>query len=479
VVTKDYRNYVNGTFSKQASSALLEVLNPATNETIGHVPNSSRTEVDAAVAAASNAQAGWERLPAIQRAGYLRKISEKVRKNKERLAELITREQGKVLSLAQVEVDFTADYIDYMAEWARRIEGEVITSDRPNETILLLRKAVGVVAGILPWNFPFFLIARKLAPALVTGNTIVIKPSEETPLNAFAFAELVAECDLPPGVFNLVGGGRETGAALAGHRSVDLVSFTGSVGTGVHIMRAAAENLTRVNLELGGKAPAIVLASADLDLAANAVYQSRILNTGQVCNCAERVYVERSVLPAFTDKVVALMKSTTYGDPLKDRSVSMGPLVSAGQLAKVASAVDHAREQGAQLALGGKIADRGAGHHYEPTVLVDCSHDMDIMRSETFGPVLPIQAIESLDEGIRYANDSEYGLTSSIFTNDLNAAMQACRELKFGETYINREHFEAMQGFHAGRRKSGIGGADGKHGLYEYMETQAVYLQTK
>lgn len=478
-MSKDYRNFINGSFGKQTSGALLEVLNPATNEIVGHVPNSSQIEVDAAVAAAREAQGAWERLPAIQRAGYLRKISKKVRDNKDRLAELITREQGKVLGLAQVEVDFTADYIDYMAEWARRIEGEVITSDRPNETILLLRKAVGVVAGILPWNFPFFLIARKLAPALVTGNTIVIKPSEETPINAFAFAELVAECDLPPGVFNLVGGGRETGAALAGHRGVDLVSFTGSVGTGVHIMRAAAENLTRVNLELGGKAPAIVLASADLDLAANAVYQSRILNTGQVCNCAERVYVERSVLPAFTDKVVALMKSTTYGDPLKDRSVSMGPLVSAGQLAKVASAVDLARKQGAQVALGGRIADRGIGHHYEPTVLVDCSHDMDIMRNETFGPVLPIQAIDSLAEGIRYANDSEYGLTSSIFTNDLNAAMQACRELKFGETYINREHFEAMQGFHAGRRKSGIGGADGKHGLYEYMETQAVYLQTK
>jgi lactaldehyde dehydrogenase/glycolaldehyde dehydrogenase len=375
-------------------------------------------------------------------------------------------------------VDFTADYIDYMAEWARRIEGEVITSDRPNETILLFRKAVGVVAGILPWNFPFFLIARKLAPALVTGNTIVIKPSEETPLNAFAFAQLVSECDLPPGVFNLIGGGRETGAALAGHPGVNLVSFTGSVGTGVHIMRAAAENLTRVNLELGGKAPAIVLASADLDLAANAVYQSRILNSGQVCNCAERVYVERSIVPQFTEKVVALMKATTYGDPLADRSVTMGPLVSAGQLSKVSAAVDRARKEGAKVALGGKIADRPSGHHYEPTVLVDCSHDMDIMRTETFGPVLPIQAIDSLDEGIRYANDSEYGLTSSIFTNDLNAAMHACRELKFGETYVNRDHFEAMQGFHAGRRKSGIGGADGKHGLYEYMETQAVYLQT-
>ncbi|HSV81394.1 MAG TPA: aldehyde dehydrogenase [Ramlibacter sp.] len=478
-MTKDYRNFINGEFAKRASAASLEVLNPATNETLGHVPDSDRAEVDAAIAAARVAQPEWERLPAIQRATFLRKISAKVRQHKDRLAELITREQGKVLGLAQVEVDFTADYIDYMAEWARRIEGEVITSDRPNETILLLRKPVGVVAGILPWNFPFFLIARKMAPALVTGNTIVIKPSDETPLNAFEFAELVAECGLPPGVFNLVGGGRNTGAALAGHPGIDLVSFTGSVGTGVHIMRAAAENLTRVNLELGGKAPAIVLASADLDLAANAVYQSRILNSGQVCNCAERVYVERSVVGAFTEKIVALMKSTTYGDPMLDRSVTMGPLVSAAQLSKVSAAVDQARKQGARVALGGKVADRGAGHHYEPTVLVDCSHEMDIMRMETFGPVLPIQAIDSLEEGIRYANDSEYGLTSSIFTNDLNAAMRACRELKFGETYVNREHFEAMQGFHAGRRKSGIGGADGKHGLYEYMETQAVYLQMK
>ncbi|NDZ12732.1 aldehyde dehydrogenase [Variovorax sp. WS11] len=478
-MTKEYRNFINGEFASSTSASSLSVLNPSTNETLARVPSSDIAEVDAAVASAREAQLGWERLPAIQRANYLRQISKKVREHRDRLAELITREQGKVLGLAQVEVDFTADYIDYMAEWARRIEGEVITSDRPNETILLLRKPIGVVAGILPWNFPFFLIARKLAPALVTGNTIVIKPSEETPLNAFEFAQLVAECDLPPGVFNLIGGGRETGAALAGHRGVDLVSFTGSVGTGVHIMRAAAENLTRVNLELGGKAPAIVLASADLDLAANAVYQSRILNTGQVCNCAERVYVERSVAGAFTDKVVALMKATTYGDPLADRSVSMGPLISAAQLSKVSSAVEQARKQGAQVVLGGRAADRDVGHHYEPTVLADCSHEMDIMRTETFGPVLPIQTVDSLDEAVKYANDSEYGLTSSIFTNDLNAAMHACRELKFGETYVNREHFEAMQGFHAGRRKSGIGGADGKHGLYEYMETQAVYLQTK
>ncbi|MCO4887877.1 aldehyde dehydrogenase A, NAD-linked [Cupriavidus phytorum] len=475
----DHRNFIDGVFSKQASTAQLAVLNPATNETLGYIPDSDQADINAAVAAARRAQGPWERLPAIERASFLRRISAKIRENKARLAELITREQGKVLSLAEVEVNFTADYIDYMAEWARRIEGEVLTSDRPNETILLLRKPIGVVAGILPWNFPFFLIARKMAPALVAGNTIVIKPSEETPLNAFEFAKLVAECDLPPGVFNLVGGGRDAGATLAGHSGVDLVSFTGSVGTGVHIMLAAAPNLTRVNLELGGKAPAIVLASADLDLAANAIYNSRILNSGQVCNCAERVYVERSVVPAFTEKIVALMKAATFGDPLVDRTVTMGPLVSAAQLSKVAAAVETAKSQGAHVALGGRVADRAVGHHYEPTVLVDCNHDMDIMRTETFGPVLPIQAVDSLDEAIRYANDSEYGLTSSIFTNDLNAAMHACRELKFGETYVNREHFEAMQGFHAGRRKSGIGGADGKHGLYEYMETQAIYMQTK
>lgn len=475
----DHHNFIDGVFTPDASSPSLDVLNPATNQTIGRIPDSGRDVVNAAVGAARQAQYEWENTPAIERANYLRRISTKVREHRIRLAELITREQGKVLSLAQVEVDFTADYIDYMAEWARRIEGEVLTSDRPNETILLLRKAIGVVAGILPWNFPFFLIARKLAPALVAGNTIVIKPSEETPLNAFEFARLVAECDLPAGVFNLVGGGRDTGAALAGHPDIDLVSFTGSVETGVHIMRAASNNLTRVNLELGGKAPAIVLKDADLEIAANAIYQSRILNSGQVCNCAERVYVEKPVVEAFTDRIVALMKATTYGDPLEDKSVNMGPLVSAAQLSKVSAAVDKARSEGGNVVLGGKVADRPVGHHYEPTVITDCNDRMEIMRKETFGPVLPIQAVDSLAEAIRYANDSEYGLTSSIFTNDLNSAMRACRDLKFGETYINREHFEAMQGFHAGRRKSGIGGADGKHGLYEYMETQAIYMQTK
>lgn len=472
-----YRNYIDGVFVDNAST-WIDVSNPATGVLLGRIPDSDASAVDAAVAAARRAQPAWEKLPAIERANLLRKISAKIREHRLELADIIVKEQGKVRGLAQVEVDFTADYIDYMAEWARRIEGEVLTSDRANETMLLLRKPVGVVAGILPWNFPFFLIARKMAPALVTGNTIVIKPSEETPINAYLFAELLAETDLPAGVFNLVGGrGRVSGEALASHPGIDLITFTGSVATGSHIMQLAGKNLTKVNLELGGKAPAIVLADADLDLAAKAIFDSRVINTGQVCNCAERVYVERSVHDALVAKLKAHFEGTRYGDPSVDADLHMGPLVNKAGLDKVAQAVETARSQGATVVLGGKIADKGQGFHYEPTLITGATKEMDIMKRETFGPVLPIQAVDSLDEAIALANDSDYGLTSSIYTTNLNAAMQASRELKFGETYINRENFEAMQGFHAGRRKSGIGGADGKHGLYEFTVTHAVYIQ--
>lgn len=477
-MTKRYKNYIDGAFAPETAGS-IEVRNPATGALLAHIPDSDAAVVDQAVAAAKRAQAGWEKTAPIERANYLRKISAKIRENRKELAQIIVREQGKTQGLAQVEVDFTADYIDYTAEWARRLEGEVLTSDRPNENIFLLRKPVGVVAGILPWNFPFFLIARKLAPALITGNTIVIKPSEETPINAFEFARLVDETDLPHGVFNLIGGtGASTGNPLVSHPDVDLITFTGSVATGSRIMQTAGKNLTRVNLELGGKAPAIVLADADLDLAAKAIYDSRIINTGQVCNCAERVYVERGVHEALVERLERLFQATRYGDPSVEADLHMGPLVNQAGLDKVAAMVEQARRDGATIVTGGKRADIPEGFHYEPTLIVDARADMDIMRMEIFGPVLPIQVVDSLEEAIALSNDSDLGLTSSIFTSNINSAMKAVRELRFGETYINREHFEAMQGFHAGRRKSGIGGADGKHGLYEFTETHVVYLQT-
>ena len=476
-MSNNYQNYINGRFIEHSSGDQIEVFNPATQAFVGAVPESTSDAVDAAVAAARQAQRGWAKLPAIERAGHLRAIAAKIRQHVDRLAEIITREQGKTIELAKVEVAFTADYIDYMAEWGRRIEGEVITSDRAGETIFMLRKPLGVVAGILPWNFPFFLIARKMAPALITGNTIVIKPSEETPINAFEFAKLVHETELPKGVFNLVSGrGASVGSDLVAHKDVNMVSFTGSVDVGMRIMSSASKNLTRVNLELGGKAPVIVLADADLDLAAKAIWDSRITNTGQLCNCAERIYVARSVADELTQKISTFMKSTKFGDPLKESGLHMGPLINKQGLQKVDALVQRALAQGAELVTGGRIADRDEGFHYEPTVLINCSNKMEIMHKEVFGPVIPIQKIDSLEEAIELANDSEYGLTSSVFTRNLNHAMQACHALDFGETYVNREHFEAMQGFHAGRRKSGIGGADGKHGLYEHLETHVVYM---
>src|ERR1035437_5609585 len=262
---QNYHNFINGKFVPSSGTNRIEVTNPSTGQTICTVPDSSQADVDAAVAAAEAAQSGWAKRPAIERAQALRAIAAKIRDHVEPLARAITEEQGKVLGLARVEVSFTADYLDYMAEWARRIEGEILESDRPGETIFLFHQPIGVIAGILPWNFPFFLIARKAAPALVTGNTIVIKPSEETPHNAVKFCELVAETDLPPGVINMVfGRGASTGKALAHSPRIGMISFTGSVETGSAIMAAAAPNITKVNLELGGKAPAIVLAGAGL-----------------------------------------------------------------------------------------------------------------------------------------------------------------------------------------------------------------------
>ncbi|MGO9584557.1 MAG: aldehyde dehydrogenase [Acidimicrobiales bacterium] len=469
-----YQMFIDGELVE--GNQTFPVVNPATAEVISEVPSGTGADVESAVQAAGRAQQEWRKLPAIVRAGYLREIAQLVRKHRDELATVITEEQGKILSLAEVEVDFSADYIDYMAEFARRYEGEIIQSDRPGENIWLYKMPIGVVAGVLPWNFPFFLIVRKMAPALVTGSTIVIKPSSETPNNACAFAKLVAESSLPRGVFNLVtGSGSVVGNTLASHPKVDMVSLTGSVEAGAAVMHAAADNITKVSLELGGKAPAIVMPDADLELAVRAIHASRIINTGQVCNCAERAYVHESIASQFIDRFAAAMEQTVVGDPF-DAKVEMGPLVSETQLELVDAAVQQAIRDGSKLVTGGERYPGRKGYYYPPTVLTHCDQKSDIMQKEIFGPVLPTATFTDLDEAIELANDCEYGLTSSIYTRNMDVVMRACNEIRFGETYVNRENFEAMQGFHAGWRKSGIGGADGKHGLEEYLQTHVVYV---
>jgi lactaldehyde dehydrogenase / glycolaldehyde dehydrogenase len=272
------------------------------------------------------------------------------------------------------------------------------------------------------------------------------------------------------------GSGSVVGNALASHPKIGMVSLTGSVRGGVAVMSAAAKNVTKVSLELGGKAPAIVMQDADIDLAVNAIRASRIINSGQVCNCAERVYVHESIAEPFLRKITDAMNATKVGDPFEP-GIEMGPLVSDRQLHDVHAAVETAVKEGATLVTGGKKYAGRQGYYYPPTVLKNCQQKSSIVQKEVFGPVLPITTFKDLDQAIEWANDCEYGLTSSIYTQNLDVAMRACNEIKFGETYINRENFEAMQGFHAGWRKSGIGGADGKHGLEEYLQTHVVYLQ--
>lgn len=470
--------YIDGKFVDSKSGKWIDVINPSTEEVIARQPEGTKEDVEEALDAARRAQKAWEKTPAIERAQYLVKMAEGIRERRNEFIEIIMREQGKTRSWATIEVDATISYFDYMATFARHIEGEIIPSDNPGETIFLSKKPIGVVAGILPWNFPFFLIARKAGAALIAGCSIVLKPSQLTPENCCVFAEVVDKTGLPAGLFNVVTGkGSVVGHELAASPKIDIVSVTGSVGAGESIMKDAASNITKVSLELGGKAPVIVFPDADLDLAAQAILDSRIGNNGQICNNAERLYVHKDVKDALTKKLVEKFEAVKVGDPFSANDIDMGPLVERRALESVEAKVEKAVSQGAKVLCGGhRVGEKG--YFYAATLLDDCRQDMDIAHEETFGPVLPIIVWDNIEQVIAWANDCEYGLASSVFTNDINNAASCVRELEFGETYVNRFHFEAIQGFHAGVKKSGIGGADGKHGVEEYLRTHVTYLQT-
>jgi lactaldehyde dehydrogenase/glycolaldehyde dehydrogenase len=470
-----YSNYIGG--QAVGGDDYIEVENPYTGEIIGLAPKLSAAAADQALQAAKAAQAAWAKRAPSDRAGYLAKFAEIIRANRVELAQLLMHEQAKIAGLAQVEIDVTAAYFDYYAGWARIYEGEIINSDDPQENILLFQKPIGVAVGICPWNFPFFVMARKVAPSLLAGCATVIKPSSTTPLTTLRFAELIQDAGLPAGVLNFVSGsGGTLGRALVRHPLSDIVSLTGSVEAGVEIIKDSAEKIMKTSLELGGKAPAIVFPDADLDLAVKGVTDSRLIYSGQVCNCAERAYVHKDIYPEFLDRLKAAFEAAKLGDPAAD-GVAYSSQIDAAQLAKIEGMVGRAVAAGAEVVTGGAPADLGTGYFYEPTILTGAAQDSEIVQKEVFGPVLPVLQWDDYDQVIADANGVEYGLTSSIWTRNVSTTMQAIKDLNFGETYVNREHFEGIQGFHAGWRKSGIGGADGKHGLYEYLQSQAVYIR--
>ena len=476
---KHYKQYINGQFVNSDATTVIEILNPCTEEVISTISSGTVEDANNALEAAKSAQPAWEALPAINRAAFLHKMADVIRENRVFLAETLSKEQAKVIGLAQIEIDVTADYFDYNAGWARRIEGEIIQSDREKEHIYLHKVPIGVAVGICPWNFPFFVMARKVAASLITGNTCVIKPSSEAPNTIMEFAELIQNIGLADGVLNFVcGAGRTVGNALSKSPITGIISLTGSVSAGQQIISAAAENITKVSLELGGKAPAIVCADANMELALNSIVSSKVIFSGQVCNCAERVYVEDSIYDEFVDKLTKKMSKVSIEDALTGVNADMSSLVSKSQIDKISEMVEFAKKEGAEVLVGGKRPEKfDKGYYYEPTLLTNVSQQMEIIQEEVFGPVLPVMKFDTLDEAIALSNDCQYGLTSSIFSENYNNIMRATNGLHFGETYVNREHFEAIQGFHAGWKKSGVGGADGKHGMEEYLHTRVVYAK--
>ena len=476
-LTGNWRMLVDG--ERLESSETRDVINPATGETIAKVPEAAVAQVDAALAAARKAQPGWAALAPIERAEVMRRIAGLIRRDAEALARIVVREQGKPITEARGEVGGAAEFFSYFAEFARRIEGEILPSDVRDEQIWIQRVPVGVVVGIIPWNYPAALVSRKVAPAMIAGDTIVLKPHELTPLSALYMAGLFVEAGVPPGVVNIVtGAGATVGARLVEAPGVDLITMTGSVPTGKRIMQSAVANLTPVSLELGGKAPFIVMPDADLDLAVRSAVTSRFMNCGQVCICNERTFVHRDVYDRFLEDFVARAKALRVGDPL-DEKTDIGPKVSRPELEKVEAMVADAVRRGATLALGGTrpaSPPTPGGNWYAATVLTGASPDMPIMQDEIFGPVVPIVPFDDFEDAVRLSNRSRYGLSAYLFTSDLRQVMRAVRDIDFGELYINRIGPESLQGFHVGYRNSGLGGDDGAHGLELFLKKKTVYV---
>ncbi|GBQ24986.1 aldehyde dehydrogenase [Acetobacter estunensis NRIC 0472] len=471
--------FINGEWKKPDSGKWIEIRSPATGEKLGEAARGDKEDVNIAVAAAKKAFPAWRDTPASKRADALYRLRDLVARDKEKLATIITSEMGKPLKEARAEVDFAIGLLRFAAENTWRLQGEIIPGERPNEKILIDRVPHGVIGAIAAWNFPLALCARKIAPAIAAGNTIVLKPHELTPLSGLALAKLVAEAEIPAGVVNIVtGDGPEVGVPLVAHPDTKLITMTGSTPAGKKIMAAAAEHLKEVRLELGGKAPFIVMEDADLDKAVEAAVVARFGNAGQVCTSNERTYVHEAIYDRFAEKLRSRINALKVGDPM-DPSTDMGPKVSEDELKKVDDIVKKAASQGAKVEIGGQRLTGGLydkGSFYAPTLITGVTHEMNIARNEVFGPVLSLLKVRDFDEALERANDCHYGLSAYLFTKDLARILRMTKELNFGEVYVNREGGEEPQGFHHGYGDSGLGGEDGQHGLEAYVDTKTIYL---
>lgn len=471
---------INGELLEASSGEKIEVLNPFNNEIIGSIPKGTKEDVMLALKSSKAAQKEWAKLPAQTRAGYLVELADLLKDNKQMLAELLTSEHGKPLHEAIGEVEGAAGFLTYAAESARRIEGEILTSENINEQTWIQRVPYGVTVGIVAWNFPLALATRKIGNALVTGNTMIIKPPSETPLTVMKFAELVSKSSLPKGVLNFItGAGSTVGDALVRNDIAKLVSLTGSTGAGIQVFKAAAENCIDVRLELGGKAPFIVMEDADIDKAVECAVVSRFSNCGQICTCNERMYIHKDIYAEFKEKLINRTKQLVIGNPM-DKGTDMGPKVNKAEIAKISEMVKKSIDEGGKVILdmtpsADKLPTKEGNWMY-PVIVEAFDNKNTLMQEETFGPVLPIMQVDSFDQAIEYANDCIYGLSAYLFTNNAKNIMRAVNELEFGEVYTNRRNGELVNAFHNGYKLSGTGGEDGKHGLEGFMQKKTVYM---
>lgn len=449
-------------------------INPASEEVIGVVTWGGRAQAQQAVAAASAAFPAWRRVPAADRAGLLHEVARRLRQNLEELALELTLETGRTMRKNRGYVEFSAQCFDYYAELARHYGGRVIPSPEAGQLSLVLKIPLGVVAAIIPWNYPLLLMVWKVAPALAAGNTVVIKPASYTSWVSLGFARLFDH--FPPGVVNLItGAGDQAGETLVTHPDVRMVAFTGSTEVGQRIMRRAAADLKHIHLELGGKDPLIVCADADLESAARAAVWGGFLNAGQVCTSIERVYVEREVHDPFLERVVELTRRLVVG-PGSDPESEVTPMIRPAERQKVADQVQAAVEAGAQVLAGGGIPpDKPRGYYYEPTVLAGVSEDMEVMRAETFGPVLPVVPVEDFSEALRRANQSQYGLGATLFTTDVRKVKIYMETIEAGNVWINDPLIDNLAGPFGGMKRSGLGRELGQEGFEEFLETKHVH----
>lgn len=457
-----------------ASGAVFAVHNPATEEPIDEVPQASPEDARRAIAAANTAFKEWRRVSAHDKAHMLHEIAAKLREHSEELATILTREGGKPLLENRDEIGWCAACFDYYAELQRNTRGRVIPSVEPSQLAMVLKEPYGVVAAIVPWNYPLLLMSWKVAPALAAGNAVVLKPSEMTPLATLRFAELC--CDhLPPGVLNVLTGFGDVGRELVVSPDTHMVAFTGSFATGREIARLAAERVKKTHLELGGKDAFIVAEDADLDVAVPGVAWAALLNAGQVCTSTERVYVHESIAKSFTDQLVDFVRSLRLGDGMEP-TTDIGPLIGDKYRAKVEEHVEEARAKGARILTGGRRPPEMArGFFYEPTVLVGVDHSHRIMREETFGPTIPIMPYRSFDEAIALANDCDYGLGANLYTRDPRKVKQYYEEVKAGTCWVNDPLTDNDAGPFGGMKFSGGARELGEEGLEEFLETKHVH----